>query len=299
MSEEALQMMQENMAAMDAGEEMPHTGDPEDAAVEESIDPVTEPDPEPNAEPEEDIAKKDGYMSKEDWIASGKDPEQYMTQEDFERVGQLRDDKSVTRQQLSKEYVQTQAMLKEVMKNQQKMLTDAEERVRAETLASIEKQQKEAIEDGETEKAIELEREKLKHTEKPDDTPDDTPQIEAGVQDWVDKNSSWYSVDQSATNLMNIELKKAQDKGLSFSEGSAQAEAKVRKHFSYYFDDEQPEEKPAPRRPSAVSERSRRKPEASKSKTFNDLPAEMRSMAKKVAKQSGMTEAEYMESYTA
>ena len=232
-------------------------------------------------------------MSAEEWEAAGNDPDDYMSPEEFAKVGELRDDKGVTRQQLAKRLVQQEKLLSEVLQNQNKMLSDAEERGREAERQALDAKQQEAIEDGDTEKALEIEREKAKLDKKPEPN---QPQMAPEVQSWYDNNKEWYGVAQGPTDLINVELSKSERNGVAFEDAIEKAMVKAKKYYPAYFDDEPaPDPKPKPK-PARMTERSQRKA-PQKTKSFNDLPVEMRAFAKKAAKTAGMTEAEYMENY--
>jgi len=305
-----LQIMQENMAALESGEEAPHNDDTvyEEAAPDE---PITEPveteevvDDEPIdevVEPEvSELAKKDGFMSKDDWVASGKAEEDYMTPEEFSKVGELRDDSNITRQQLSKQFVQMESNMNEMLKSQRQIVEDARKSERDKVIAELKAEQKEAVEYQDTEKALEIERkindEKAKAEEKPEVKPDENKPSQA-MSDWHGSNDHWYGVDEGASNLINSELIKSEKAGLPFEEGIIKAEARAKKYFPQYFDDiaePEPEVK-IPPRPRSVSETSRRKTKTESKKTFKDLDPAIQVFARKAAKASGMTETEYME----
>jgi hypothetical protein len=300
------EIMSQNLAALNAGEDIPHSDDsfpeahenePEQEYAEESEGDEYSDDDQSEEELSE-IAKKDGYMTKEDWEASGKDPDDYVSQEDFERVGELRDDKSFTRQKMAKELVQTQSMVKEMLNNQNAMIRDAEERARNETIAKLKEEQKQAVDYGETEKAIEIERE-INKQEKPVDNTPSQPNNPEGMDEFYQTNNDWYGVHNGATDLLNVHLTRSQRDGIEFKDAIGPAMDKVKVRFGEVFGDE-----PAPAsnqknplvRPRATSEKSRRPAGVqAKKKTFNDLPPEMRSFAKRGAKMSGLTESEYME----
>src|SRR5260221_4064288 len=64
---------------------------PEEEEVLEENEPEEPQEPE---EPEDDVvekAKKFGHLSKEDWIAAGKDPNKYKTPEEFNKTGEVID----------------------------------------------------------------------------------------------------------------------------------------------------------------------------------------------------------------
>lgn len=305
-----LQIMQENMAAAEAGEDMPHEedtvyGEPDpdleniDNDLENDDDLDLDPDPDPDPEISE-IAKKDGFMTKEQWVSSGKAEEDYMSEEEFSKVGELRDGEK-TRQQLSKQYVQMESTMNEMLKSQQQMVENAKKTEREKVIAELKIEQKDAIEYSETEKALELERkiadEQAKDEVKPE-VKGEKPQAPQAMTDWYNNNKHWYSIDINASNLINAELAKHEAGGLPFEEGIAKAEAKARKYYPQYFDDAEPEKKKddPPKIPRPASESSRKRGNQKESKkTFKDLDPAMQSIARRAAKASGLSESEYME----
>lgn len=302
-----LQIMQENIAALESGDDAPHT---EETVYEEAVEEViTEPteevaetEEEASSEPEiSELAKKDGFMTKEQWVESGKSEEDYMTPEEFSKVGELRDDGGITRQQLSKRLVQMESVMKETLKNSSQMIEDAKKSEREKVISELKAEQKEAVEYQDTEKALELERkindEEAKDKPEVKEEPEELGPSEA-MTTWYDSNNHWYGTDQGATNLINAELTKFSKAGLPFEEGIIKAEIKAKKYFPQYFDDvdEPLPEKKIPARPKSVSETSRRKSSSEAKKTFKDLDPNMQVFARKAAKASGLSEAQYMES---
>ena len=265
---------------------------------------VKEEEKEPESEAEtvevDEIAEKDGYMSKEDWIASGKPEEDYMSKEDFAKVGELRDG-GETRQQLAKKLVQMEASLKDVVTNQRSMIDDAKEQTRQTLLAELQEKKKEAIEFQDAEGAAKIERDIVKaENDKPAEVQDE---VSPEVKSWYDSNSSWYQVDAAATGALNVQLQKHEAAGLPFEEAIPKAMEVVKKHFPYHFDGEaeaKPKEKEIPTRVTARAvETSQKKAESKKTRTFADIEdAEERKIAKAGAKMANMTEEKYMENYS-
>ena len=244
----------------------------------------------------EELAKKDGYMSKEEWIASGKPEAEYMSQEDFIKVGEIRDGEK-SRQQMAKQLVQLESTLKDVVTNQRTQIDKAAEDARQEVLANLEAQKKEAIEFQDAEAAARIEREIVKNEQtKPTEVVEDTNPV---LTEWYAKNDTWYNIDPTATGALNVQLQKHEKAGLPFEEGIKKAMEVVRANFPYHFDDIETPKKDAPTRiPRGASEKSQKKPNAKKVKTFADIAdLEERKIAKQGAKMSQMTETEYMENY--
>ena len=295
---DGLQIMQENMAALDRGEEMPHTV--ETIAEEELHEPVVEPDvPAEPAEPvggEEVEHKPPEHMSEEEWVASGRKAEDYLTQEQFNEVGELR---NINPTKLAKQVVGMESTLKEMVQNQKTMLEENTRRVREETIAELQTKKQEAIDIGDTEKAIELHDEISKQQEVP--KPEQSPQEVEGaefIQSWYKSNNDWFNVDQHATGLMNVELTRSERDGLPPEDGFKRAEEKVKKQFPYLFEDAAPEpEKKVFARPTPVGSKPKTTASTKKSYKFSDLPPEVQGMAPKVARSCKMTEEQYVKDY--
>ena len=293
------EIMKANMEALDKGEEAPYpdvesTETTEEVVETEEVEEVEEVE---EAEETSEIAKKDGYMTKQQWIDSGKPADDYMSEEDFIKVGELRDSDE-TRQQLSKKLVQMEATLKDVVSNQRSMIDSAADKAREETLASLNEQKKEAIEFQDAEGAARIEREIVEaEGNKPAEVDKNAPSDE--MQAWYNENESWYNVDGASTGLLNSQLVKYEKEGKPFSEGVELAMETVRKHFSYHFEDEAaPKTTSKPTRTRVATESSRVKPSQTKNtKTFADLDPDEAKIARVGAKMAGMTETQYMENY--
>lgn len=252
-------------------------------------------------------------MSKEDWVKSGRAEEDYLSEAEFNRVADLKDQNHL---ELSRNFVRVESLLNKTIKGQEKLANDAFERGKKETITDLKAQQDVAIEADDTKKALEIEREITKETaKKPEAVADDSAGPDDAVlaheqQQWNTNNSHWYGVDQSATNLLNVELTRAEKDGLPFMKGIERAEAKVKKHFPYYFDDAGNDDtggdddttiNKTTTKPRHITEKNRKPGDRTtdKKKTFADLPEEVREVAQRSAKTSGLTEEEYMKSYEA
>jgi hypothetical protein len=285
MSEEqdGLAMMQANMDALDSGEEIPH-----DEVMPESSEPESQAADSQDDAPTRKTGAK--HMTKEEWEADGRDPDEYMSQDEFDRVADFKDESKLD---ISRKLARMEGLLKETVKSQSQMVSDAKEKARQEAIAELRDKQQEAIDDDDTKKALEIEREIQKETEK--EKVEATPKVDQGMQEWYNNNKGWYGQDQTATTLINMELQKSEAAGIPFEEAIKTAEARAKKHFPMYFDDAPEQEKPAAR-PRQMTETSRKPArQTEKKKTFNDLPEEMRVIARKAAKASGLSEADYME----
>jgi hypothetical protein len=283
-------IMAENMAALEANEDMPHSDDVETEEVDDDvIDAGTdELDADLKA-----IAEKDGYMSEQEWVDSGKDADDYMTEEEFAKVGDMRDG-GQTRQQMSKSFVQLESAMKEMVANQNKMISDARNDERTKTLASLQAKKQEAVDFQDTEEAIKVDRE-IVRLENEVNAPVAPIQPPDNVNKWVADNKHWYNNDAAAAGLVNSILAKNEAKGVSFDDAIKEAETAAKQHFPYHFDDAPKAQSPA-RKPLRRSETGRTvKPSDNQAKRFSDLDPGMAKIARKAAKATGMTEKEYME----
>jgi hypothetical protein len=289
MSEESSgeQMLARDMAAFEAGEEA-SSYEEEPAAVAEEIAEVEEPS-------EIDGAR---HISKADWIKQGKDPDDYLSAEEFKRAGEL---KGSSNMKLAKQLSQQENMMKELLKNQQAAIDNAAAKARADALAEIEARQKEAIDYNDAETAIKLEREKMALQPKAEPEPK-KQEVESEIKDFYDKNDHWYNVSPAATELLNVKLKQQEKAGKPFSEGIVAAMAVVKSKYPEFFDDDgesapaKAEAAPAIRPRSAVeTSRAPRQKTGGEKLTFASLDPSMRDVARKMAKQVGMTEQQYME----
>lgn len=286
------EMMKANLKALDNDESIPHE-------EEMPITSDTETEPAENGEveePEEEIseaAKKDGYMTKDAWIASGKDESDYKTQEEFDRVGELRDG-DMTRQQLSDMAVRLESGIADLNKAMGDVAKEASERGRQEAIKDLKDKQQEAIDVGDTEGAIKLEKEiGQKEIEPKELEPEpDAQGLAPNIQTWLNKNDDWYGIHKDASGFLDVELGRADKKGVSFDDAIGPAMDKVKSQFGYLFNE--PVQKPKP--PANISEQSRRKPTSTK-KTYRwddieDVSA--RSVAKKTARKLNMDESDYV-----
>jgi len=286
------EILKQNMAALEAGQELPFTEDMPEVKTDESSDELANLDD--NAK---EIVKKDGYVTKEEWVASGKDPDDYLTAEEFAKVGSIRDsDKS--KNQIAKQLVQMERVMNDMIRGQQQMLDDAKAKERQKTLDELQARRKEAIDYKDVDELEKVTKEIIKvESEKP--IVKEEVIVDSSVKNWYEANKHWYSVDSSAKTVIDIELSKQHAKGVPFEEAIVFAEAKAKKYFPFYFDEEPAKQESATTldkfKPKGVTETATRKPPTSANKkTFADLDEGMRVVAKAAAKASGMTEAEYM-----
>jgi len=251
-------------------------------------------------EPEEYIEQEEAeeekprghIQSEEEWVAAGNDPADYLPADKYKRVGELRDGED-TRQQLSKKLVSMEYTLEQLMSKQVEMIEDAKAQTRENTIRELQAQQKEAIDLGDTDKALQIERDINKQRETPKDaTPaDPISNLTPVEREWFGSNSHWFGRDQSASLLMSNELDRLEAANVPIEQAIQEAEKKVRDHFPYHF----PQESKPARRPASPVERGQRKPRAEKrTYRFSDLPEGQRGFAKKMAKLTGMSENDYV-----
>lgn len=297
------EMMAQNMAALDRGEDFPHTDDfveESDGLEGEVVGDELEGEEleEQESEEQEDIHEEEleeesdaRHMSKEDWVASGKDADSYLSPDEFKRAGDL---KSESPLQLAKKLAKQESMMKEILANQHKANKLRED----EDMAKLKADQAQAVEYGETEKALNIEREVAKREAiKPAEavTAPDT-----AIQTFYDANKDWYGRSKSATEMLDVLMAREEQKGIGFAEAIGPVTAKVKAKFDYLFDDSEPEPKEPPAkkplvRPRAISEKSRTpKKAATKNRTFKELDPSMQAVARQMAKSTDMTEHDYV-----
>jgi len=242
--------------------------------------------------------KKRGHMTREEWESSGKDPEDYLTEEEYNRVGEMRDDKSITRQNLAKTNVQLQKAIQDLMSTNEQRFREIEEKARRDERDKLIAQQKEAIDYGNTDEALSLEKKIIQL-----DNPKPQPQqktVSPDVVEWHSQNNDWYGVSSAATEMMDVLMARAsrdgtlarcEAQGLSFSDAVAPIVDKVKHNFPHLFDIK-PQPKPQPR-PMQATERSI-KPKSEKRYTLNDIHESQRQYARVGMKATNMTEHEYV-----
>jgi hypothetical protein len=318
---DGMDIIAQNMAALESGEELPFTGEIVESsevveeAAEEATDDVTEEAANDidNSDVVEEAAEETpekilGHQTKEQWVESGKDPDDYLTKEEFDRVGKLKDGNSIV--DVAKSQVRTEALLKDLLKQQESMLSKARTDEREKLLAELNAEKEEAINFRETEKALEIDekirQEEAKAEPEPEQKPEQDNNLDPSLKEWYDNKPEWYNNHPSATDYLNYQLNIGHQKSLSFDDAIGPATEKVKQKFPELFDDEPAlkkevkKEKPLVR-PRAPSEKSARKSPvtSNKPKTFNDAPPEVRPFLKQAAKAASMTESEYMEIYEA
>lgn len=289
------EMMKANLEALDNDESIPHEEEmPITSEPEEEVEEVEE-----SVEPEEEIseaAKKDGYMTKDAWIASGKDESDYKTQEEFDRVGELRDG-DMTRQQLSDMAVRLESGIADLNKAMGDVAKEASERGRQEAIKDLKDKQQEAIDVGDTEGAIKLEKEIGQKQIEPKEPEPEPTGLPPEIQTWLNKNDDWYGIHKDASGFLDVELGRSAKKDISFEDAIGPAMERVKAQFGYLFGQAEVEKKPKP--PANISEQSRRKPSSAKKiYRWEDIPEEAaRKVARMTARKTKMNENDYVKSY--
>ena len=335
-----LEMMQQNMAAVEAGEAMPHSGGDKLQVVDDIEDVVQEPvqetefEHEVNAETiktedlgieeqvdtelgasEEDIADKDGWESKEDWIARGMDEDDYLTREEFTAVGEIRDDKNITRQTLAKQNVKTNKIMKEMQANMLRIIEDnrvnaqkdaqkqhSQDRVQYDNeIAALQAKLQEATDYGNTEDALKVQQEMMTKP-RPQEPQPVQQQLPPNVQAWGDSNAHWYGKHEGATQLLDIHMERLVNlkDGRQFEDLIQEAEGFVDTAYPGYILKPKAPEKPVREikaRPTNTSESSTTpKKKVEKKYSYSDLPEEQRVFARQMAKATNTSESDYVKS---
>jgi len=298
MSDEELsgeEMIARDLAALNADEPDEVVNDPDEV---DEVDEVVDDQYEEDEEDEEEKPKKKiyGYISEDDWVAAGNDPEDYLTAEQYQKVGKMRDDNTITKHALAKNQVLLEKTLNEVLANQNKMLQESNDRVRQEERAKLEAAKAEALEYGNAEDAVKI-HDKIRDLEKPVEQPQQAP-VPESVERFFNNNKDWYGAAKAPTEFLDYQLQRNQDmlndaraKGIPFDEAIKPLVEKTREAFPMYFD---APKKPKPR-PKQMSERSSVAPKArGKTYSIKDLDPEMRGYARSMIKRVNANESDYV-----
>lgn len=281
------ELMKEGLAALGEVEREPYqpTNEVEEPTLE--VEDTIEPTKDKKEYPE---GWEPHYETLEEWEAKGKDPADYLTKEEFDRVADLRDNYGeYTRQDLAKTNVMLQKSVQEMMEKSAQMVRDAEERGRQQERQRLEAAQKEAIDYGNAEEAVEIQKQ-INELEAPVQQPVQ-PQVQPEVQQFYEQNKYWYDADSNAATLLNVHLGRAEAQGIPFEQAIQPAMQKVRESYPQYFD-----EAPKPKlKPKQMSERGKPVQKREKRYTFKDLPdPSMVTVAKRMIRSTGMSEHDYV-----
>lgn len=246
----------------------------------------------------EAVSKEDshGYMSKEEWVAKGNDPDDYLTKEQFDEVGRKRDS-DATRTQLAKDSVMLQSQVQEILRNQQEMAERIKKEAYEKAKSEFEGKLTQAKDIGDVDAALEAQSElnRLESQQntgkKPDQLSPHQQKEDEFIKNWTSSNT-WYGSHQGATDMMAYLLKVESDKGTPIEQGFANAQARVAQRFDYLFDDIKPSQQT---RPAAVTETTRR-PAAQTKKVYrlSDLEPELQGVARQMIKKTGISESDYV-----
>ena len=118
-----------------------------DEVVESEIKPEIDPEVEPEVEPQVARASKSGWVSKEDWVAAGKDADQWRSADEFNRVG---DSIGVVHRKEMDEARGEISALKRSLKALSGTVTKARQAGYTSAIKDIEVRQRAAVADGDT-----------------------------------------------------------------------------------------------------------------------------------------------------
>lgn len=236
--------------------------------------------------PVEEAARAAGWVSKEEWEASGKDPAEWRSAKEYQERGELFEEIHKLKDANKK----TAAAFKVLVEHHKKV----RETAMKEALAQLKAQKKEALENHEIEKVFEID-EKIEQVKaSPDQIPDvDLPAEEVGptptFKAWHKRND-WYQLDGSDeasayANVVGEKLRKSNPE-MSEKEFLEQVESKVARRFPELF------ENPASNRASEVNPKSSARPTTGSSIKLTE--AEER-VCKLLVEQGVMTRKEYMD----
>ena len=236
--------------------------------------------------PVEEAARAAGWVSKEEWEASGKDPAEWRSAKEFQERGELFEEihklKDVTKKQA--------AAFKVLVEHHKKVRESAMK----EALALLKAQKKEALENHEIDRVFAIDEEIERVKANPDELPEvDLPPVDVGptptFRAWH-KQNTWYSLDgkDEASAYANVigEKIRMDSPNLSEKEFLEQVESKVARRFPELF------ENPASKRKSEVNPKSDDKPSTGSSIKLTE--AEER-VCKLLVEQGVMTRKQYVD----
>lgn len=186
--------------------------------------------------PVEDAARAAGWVSKEEWEASGKDPAEWRSAKEFQERGELFEEihklKDVTKKQA--------AAFKVLVEHHKKVRESAMK----EALALLKAQKREALENHEIDRVFAIDEEIERVKANPQDLPEvEIPQVDVGptptFRAWH-KQNEWYQLDGSDeasayANVVGEKIRK-DNPNLGEKEFLAQVESRVARRFPELFD---------------------------------------------------------------
>lgn len=262
MSDETLNDVQDELPASLAEfvEEPEPTPDPE-------LEPTPEPQPEPEPQPDpaEEKARASGWRPKEEWVAQGRDPDEWVDAGEFNR-----------RKPLFEALKKRGDEAKELKKQLEKVAAyaaRAEELGRKRAIEELEAKRLQAVEVGDTE-AFKAADDQLRELEKQAPEPVEPepaePEIPEEIKDFAKRNALWFEKDVEMTEFSVERTRYYRTKGMPMGEALAKAEADVKRFYSDKFVNPN-KEKPSPVAPNNAERRPARY-------GYNNLSAEQKAV---------------------
>lgn len=228
MSEELDAIDQINELIGDAEFEEPEIKEPPLDAPPPNETPPSEPNP------IEDKARSSGWVSKEEWESSGKDPDQWVDAGEFVRRAPLF--------QELKEHKRRNKDLEKRLDDVAQYAAKAEEIGRQRALKELDQKRKEAITLGDVEAFEEadneyqkLQLEKVAPPEPAVKKEDEQPQYPPEVVEFAKRNERWFDKDVAMTAYAVEQTRRYRMAGDEMSEAMSKAEADVKREFAHKF----------------------------------------------------------------
>lgn len=206
--------------------------------AEESEEQQAEPPPEKVAEevaeekpadPLVEKANKIGWVGKDEWVAAGKDPDEWVDHAEYVRRKPLFD-KIHT---LSKALKDKDEKIEAVSKYAQK----AAEIAREKAIKEFEEERRKAVEVGDIE-AFEAADKQLQEARKEpvvEESPA-APEIPPVIQEFAKRNDKWFEKDKAMTIFMVETTKEYTAAGMTLEKAMERAESDVKKEFAHKFE---------------------------------------------------------------
>lgn len=203
------------------------TEEVKDEVIEEPVEEVVET---PQLSPAEEQAIKSGWLPKDEWEASGRNPDEWRSAKEFNERGEL----FRTMHQYKRELKQNQAALTALQKHHQFVFDQAYRKAKAE----LKKERREALrsEDFETVDQVEEQIEQLdsEYTQQKAELLNTPVQVQGPVEfdSWRERNA-WYDTDEDLRDFADIKGLQYSRKhpGVPPSEVLAHVEEQVKKKF--------------------------------------------------------------------
>lgn len=245
-----------------------------------------------NTEPAEDKARKMGWRPQEDFKG---DPERWVDAETFvkngeERLPLLKDNN----RKLEQKIANMEKTFQEFSEYHKKTIEETSKREYDKAKRELKAQQRQAVEEGDTETFDRIEQE-IAAIPKPEAPKPETPQQQNAdpvVTDWIQENK-WFDKDQTLRHFaISIEnfLTTAYP-GMDQSEVLKEVKDRTQQEFPEKFGN------PKRTAPGAVYSGNEPPPVKAGKKTFADLPEDAKAACKRYVDQKLLTKDQYIKSY--